>query len=65
MSTIRGWIYYLVLAITLIPLAVVLIVSYPFSSVSYRYRLAVSWARFRLGYLCIGEPYSPSSQFRL
>lgn len=59
MSTIRGWIYYLVLAITLIPLAVVLIVSYPFSSVSYRYRLAVSWARFmlRMGEVLCGMRY--------
>ena len=34
MSTIRGWIYYLVLAITLIPLAVVLIVSEETQAVS-------------------------------
>lgn len=47
MSTIRGWIYYIVLAITLIPLAIALIILYP-ASVSLRYQLAVSWARFML-----------------
>ena len=47
MSTIRGWVYYIVLAITLIPLAIALIILYP-ASVSLRYQLAVGWARFML-----------------
>ena len=47
MSTIRGWIYYLVLAVTLVPLAIVLIILYP-ASLAFRYRLAMNWARFML-----------------
>ena len=47
MSVIRGWLYYIVLALTLIPLAIALIVLYP-ASASLRYQLAVSWARFML-----------------
>ena len=47
MSAIRGWIYYLVLAVTLVPLALALIILYP-ASLSLRYSLATSWARFML-----------------
>ncbi len=47
MSTLRGWIYYIVLALTLIPLAIALIILYP-ASLSLRYRLATGWARFML-----------------
>ena len=47
MSTIRGWIYYLVLAVTLVPLAIVLIILYP-ASLAFRYCLAMNWARFML-----------------
>ena len=58
MSTIRGWIYYIVLAITLIPLAIALIILYP-ASVSLRYQLAVSWARFmlKMGEIICGMRY--------
>ena len=44
MAVLRGWIYYLVLAVTLVPLAIVILLLYPFS-LSVRYRLAMSWAR--------------------
>ena len=47
MAVLRGWIYYLVLAVTLVPLAIVILLLYPFS-LSVRYRLAMSWARFML-----------------
>jgi 1-acyl-sn-glycerol-3-phosphate acyltransferase len=58
MSTIRGWIYYIVLAITLIPLAIALIILYP-ASVFLRYQLAVSWARFmlKMGEIICGMRY--------
>lgn len=58
MSTIRGWIYYITLALTLIPLALAMIILYP-ASLSLRYRLAMNWARFmlRMGDVICGIRY--------
>ena len=58
MSTLRGWIYYIVLALTLIPLALALIVLYP-ASLALRYRLATQWAEFmlRVGEVVCGMRY--------
>lgn len=55
---IRGWIYYLVLAVTLVPLAIALIILYP-ASLAFRYRLAMNWARFmlKMGELICGMRY--------
>ncbi|HIU73303.1 MAG TPA: 1-acyl-sn-glycerol-3-phosphate acyltransferase [Candidatus Aphodousia faecipullorum] len=47
MSTLRGWLFYIVLAITLIPVAIVVILMYPLP-LAWRYRVGASWARFIL-----------------
>ncbi|HIU84267.1 MAG TPA: 1-acyl-sn-glycerol-3-phosphate acyltransferase [Candidatus Aphodousia gallistercoris] len=58
MSTIRGWLFYLVLAITLIPVAVIIILMYPLP-LAWRYRFGQQWARFILweGKLICGMRY--------
>lgn len=58
MHVLRGWLFYIVLAITLIPLAIVLMILYP-GPLTWRYRLGRSWARFILecGRLICGMRY--------
>ena len=47
MNTIRGWLFYIVLSITLVPLALLVILLYP-APLTWRYAVGRSWARLIL-----------------